>query len=178
MKQTIRNSVMGACLLIAVDPALTAMAADDLGAEAEQAIKVLKRADSGLTNFFNGSAGFAVFPSVGKGGLVFGGEHGQGVVYENGKPVGEATLTEINFGAQVGGESFYEVIFFEDAEALGNFKQSNLEMSAEVNAVAAAEGAAKKAKYQQGVTVFTLPRTGLMVQATVGGQRFRYKPWN
>ena len=178
MKRTIRNIVVAACLLTAVTPALTAYAADDLGAQAEQAIKAFKRADLELTNFFDSSAGFAVFPSVGKGGLVIGGEHGNGIVYEGGKPVGEATLTEINVGAQVGGESFYEVIFFETAEALADFKQSKFEMSAEVNAVAAAEGAAKKAKYQQGVTVFTLPRTGLMVQATVGGQKFKYKPLN
>jgi len=149
--------------------------AEALAAEAERAIQAFERADSGLKGFFDGSAGFAVFPSVGRGGLIIGGEHGKGLVYESGKPVGEATLTEVNVGAQVGGESFYEVIFFETENALTHFKQSNFEMSAEVNAVAAAEGAAKNAKYRDGVTVFILARTGLMVQATIGGQKFKYK---
>src|SRR6266404_2122922 len=179
MRQTIRNAVLTALLLISSSSAWTALAGgDDLGAEAEKAIKVLQSADSGLTNLFSSSAGFVMFPSVGKGGLIFGGEHGNGLVYEKHKPVGEVTLTEINVGPQVGGQSFYEVIFFETAEALANFKQSNFEMSAEVSAVAAAEGASLNAKYRDGVMVFTLARTGLMVQASIGGQKFKYKPVN
>lgn len=179
MKQTIRNAVLTTLLLVSSSSAWTALAGgDDLSAETEKAIKVLQSADSGLTNLFSSSAGFVVFPSVGKGGLIFGGEHGNGIVYEKGKPIGEATLTEINVGPQVGGQSFHEVIFFETAEALANFKQSNFEMSAEVSAVAAAEGASLNAKYRNGVMVFTLPRNGLMLQASIGGQKFKYKPVN
>jgi len=85
-------------------------------------------------------------------------------------------LTEVNIGAQVGGEHFYEVIFFENPDALKTFKESKYELAAEVNAVAAAEGAAKNAKYQNGVAIFTLPRGGLMVQASIGGQKFKFKP--
>ena len=176
MKETTRNAVLAAILLVSVSALLAR--ADDLNVEAEKAIKVLQTADSGLTNCFSRAAGFAVFPSVGKGGLIFGGEHGNGIVYEKGKPIGEATLTEINVGPQVGGQSFYEVIFFETSEALANFKQGNFEMSAEVSAVAAAEGASLNAKYRDGVMVFTLPRSGLMVQAAIGGQKFKYKPVN
>jgi hypothetical protein len=75
-------------------------------------------------------------------------------------PVGEATLTEVNVGPQVGGGTFYEVIFFETAESLANFKEGHFEMSAKVDAIAAAEGAALNAKYREGVIVFTLPRGG------------------
>ena len=176
MKQTIRNVAL-TTLLFALGSPLFA-AGEELSAEAEKAIKVLQNADSGLTNCFSHAAGFAIFPSVGKGGLIFGAEHGNGVVYEKGKPVGEATLTEINVGLQVGGQSFYEVIFFETAEALANFKQSKFEMSAELSAVAASEGASLNAKYRDGVMVFTLPRSGLMAQASIGGQKFKYKPLN
>ena len=176
MKQTIRNTVLAALLLASVSPVLADD--EDLRAEADKAIKALQNADSGLANYFSRAAGYAVFPSVGKGGLFFGAEHGNGIVYEKAKPVGEATVTEINVGAQAGGQSFYEVIFFETAEALANFKESNFEMSAKVSAVIAAEGASVNARYREGVMVFTLPRTGLMAQATVGGQKFKYKPLN
>jgi len=145
-------------------------------AEAERAIEAFKSADAGLTTLFNNSVGFAVFPSIGKGGLIFGGEHGKGLVYQSASPVGEATLTEINVGPQVGGGTFYEVLFFETAESLANFKEGHFEMSAEVDAIAAAEGAALNAKYLEGVLLFTLPRTGLMAQAAIGGQKFSYKP--
>jgi lipid-binding SYLF domain-containing protein len=160
MKTTIRNAVSTAALLLACCSPVLADD-DDLRAEADKAIKVLENADSGLTNCFNRAAGFAIFPSVGKGGLFFGAERGNGAVYEKGKPVGGATLTEINVGAQVGGQIFYEVIFFE---------------SAKVSAVIAAEGAALNARYRAGVMVFTLPKTGLMAQASIGGQKFKYKP--
>jgi lipid-binding SYLF domain-containing protein len=174
MKKTIRNTVLAALLLASVSPVL----ADDvdLRAEADKAIKALQDADSGLAKYFSRAAGYAVFPSVGKGGLFFGAEHGNGIVYEKDKPVGEATLTEINVGAQAGGQLFYEVIFFETPEAVANFKESNFEMSAKVSAVIAAEGASVNARYREGVMVFTLPRTGLMAQATVGGQKFKFKP--
>ena len=179
MKQTIRLSILTTLLLASAFPVVTALAdGDELNAEADKAIKVFERADSGLTNLFNGSAGFAVFPTVGKGGLIFGAEHGNGLVYENDKPVGEATLTEINVGPQAGGETFYEVIFFETADALANFKESNFEMSSKVSVAAAAEGAALNAKYRSGVMVFTLPKTGLMAQVSVGGQKFKYKAIN
>jgi lipid-binding SYLF domain-containing protein len=176
MKQTIRNAILTALLL--ASGGVVFAEDNDLRAEAEKAIKVLKDADSGLTNSFSRAAGFAVFPSVGKGGFIFGAEHGNGLVYEKGLPVGEATLTEINVGPQAGGQVFYEVIFFETPEALANFKQSNWEMSAKVSAVAASEGASLNAKYRDGVMVYTLPKTGLMVQAAMGGQKFTYKPLN
>src|SRR5882724_4177505 len=175
MKNTIRNAISTAALLLACcGPAFADD--DDLRAEADKAIKVLQNADSGLTNYFNRAAGFAVFPSVGKGGLFFGAERGNGVIYENGKPIGKATMTEINVGLQIGGQTFYEVIFFETPEAVASFKKSNFEMSAKVSAVVAAEGAALNARYREGVMVFTLPRTGLMAQAVIGGQKFKYKP--
>jgi len=83
-------------------------------------------ADSTLTNLLNTSAGNAVFPWVGKGGFILGAEHGNGVVYEQGKPIGAATVTEINVGPQIGGQAFYEIIFFETAEAVENFKEAIL----------------------------------------------------
>jgi lipid-binding SYLF domain-containing protein len=178
MNQIIRNSAVAAFLLISGSLSPVLADSGDLRAEAEKAIKVLQSTDSSLTNRFRGSAGFVVFPSIGKGGLFFGGEYGKGVVYEKGKPVGEATLTEVNVGPQVGGQSFYEVIFFETDEALADFKQSKFEVSTKASAVLATEGAALDATYRDGVMIFTLPRNGLMAQAAVGGQKFKYKPLN
>jgi lipid-binding SYLF domain-containing protein len=97
-------------------------------------------------------------------------------LYEKGKAIGHATLTQASFGAQAGGQSFAEVIFFETPHALEDFKSGKFEMSADVSAVAASEGASKSAKYKNGVMVFALPKKGLMVQASVGGQKFKYEP--
>ena len=175
MKPAVRNTKLAALLVMMAISNPVARAAD-LKTEAQQAIDAFNKADSSLKKLFDDSVGYAIFPSVGKGGFIIGGEHGKGLVYEKGKVIGEATLTEVSIGAQVGGEHFYEVIFFQTADALKSFKESNFELAAEANAVAAAEGAAKNAKYQQGVAIFTLPRGGLMVQASIGGQKFKFKP--
>ncbi len=140
------------------------------------AIELLKSAESDIKKLFETAAGYAIFPNVGKGGLVFGGAHGRGLVYEKGKLIGSASLSQFTFGAQIGGQEFVEAIFFENPEALARFKESKLEMSAQLSAVAAAEGAAKNARYVNGVLVFTRVKTGLMAEASVGGQKFKFKP--
>jgi lipid-binding SYLF domain-containing protein len=159
--------------------AFVAAAEDDtakLRSEATQAIAAFKSADPGLSTFFNNAAGSAVFPTVGKGGLIVGGAHGKGVVYEKANVIGQASMTQASVGAQVGGQTFSEVIFFESPQALSDFKEGKFEMSAEVSAVVAAEGASKAAKYKHGVVVFTLPKKGAMVQASIGGQKFKFQP--
>jgi lipid-binding SYLF domain-containing protein len=153
-----------------------ARADEELRKEAEQSRANFVKADSGLKKFFDESAGYALFPSVGKGGLIVGAARGKGVVYQQGKVVGEAVMTQASIGAQAGGQTFAEVIFFETPEAIKDFKGGKFEMSAEVSAVAAAEGASKAAKYKNGVAVFTLPHKGLMVQASIGGQKFKFIP--
>jgi lipid-binding SYLF domain-containing protein len=165
---------LAAFLVMAVT--FTARAAADLRVEAERTLARFKQADPGLQTFFDTSAGYAVFPGVGKGGLIIGGQHGRGLVYQKGQIIGEATLTEATVGAQIGGESFDELIFFETPEALQQLKDGKFVMTADANAVAATAGAEKMAKYQNGVAVFTLPRKGLMAQATVGGQKFKFTP--
>ena len=144
--------------------------------EAKNAVTTLKKADPGLKKFFDKSAGYAVFPSVGKGGLVVGGAGGSGYVFEHGKAVGRTTLSQVTVGAQVGGQAYYEIIFFETADALAAFKKGEWTMAAQVSAVALASGASADAAYKEGVAVFTLSKGGAMAEASVGGQKFSYEP--
>lgn len=144
--------------------------------EVANAITSFKQADSGMTKLFNESAGYAVFPDLGKGGLLIGGGFGEGLVYERGTLVGRTSLTQVTIGAQLGGQMFSKVIFFENRDVLENFKRGNWEMSGQVSAVIAAEGVSKDARFVDGVLVFTKPLSGLMVEASVGGQKFTYDP--
>ena len=175
MKQLRRTSALAVLLVTALGVDF-GVRGDELQTDSEQAMEALQKADSSLKKLVDDSVGYVIFPGIGKGGFIIGGERGKGLVYQKGKVIGEAKVTEINIGAQVGGGSYTELIVFETPEALRDFKASNWEMSAKVSAVAAAEGAAKNAKFQQGVAVFTLSKGGLMVQATVGGQKFKFKP--
>jgi len=144
---------------------------------ANTAIKDLKRADPGLSRFFDDAAGYAVFATVGKGAVGIGGAHGTGVLFEKGTSVGEATLTQVTVGLQLGGQAYSEVIFFETEKSLADFKKGGFAMAAQVSAVAASAGASANAKYVQGVSVFTLSKGGLMAEASVGGQKFSYRPF-
>ncbi|MBS1108839.1 MAG: hypothetical protein H6Q88_831 [Anaeromyxobacteraceae bacterium] len=152
--------------------------ADATVKEAQDAVAVLKKADPSLKKFFDHSVGYAVFPGVGKGGLVVGGAGGSGILFEHGKAVGKATLSQVTIGAQVGGQAYYEIIFFETAETLAAFKTGEWTMAAQVSAVVLKSGASADAAYKDGVAVFTLSKGGAMAEASVGGQKFSYKPLN
>ena len=144
--------------------------------DANKAKQILLKQDAGLKSFFDNSAGYVIFPNVGKGGFIIGGASGNGAVYENGAVIGMADLKKLNIGLQAGGQAIIEVIFFETAEDLKAFKASNFQFGAEASAVAVKSGIAFNAKYKDGVAVFALPKAGLMADASVGGQKFKFSP--
>jgi lipid-binding SYLF domain-containing protein len=145
--------------------------------DARETIGLYRQTDPGIDRFIQHAAGFAVFPGVGKGGYWVGGAHGTGVLFEGGLPTGRATLTQVTVGPQAGGQEYSEVIFFETPRALAEFKRGKAAFTAQASAVALSSGAAQVAKYERGVAIFTSMRGGLMVEATVGGQKFGYEPF-
>jgi lipid-binding SYLF domain-containing protein len=152
--------------------------ADATVKEAKSAVTAMKNADPGLKKFFDHSVGYAVFPNVGKGGLVVGGAGGSGFLFKGGKAVGKTTMSQVTVGAQVGGQAYSEIIFFETAETFAAFKKGEWTMAAQVSAVVLKSGASADAAYKEGVAVFTLSKGGAMAEASVGGQKFSFKPMN
>ena len=128
-----------------------------------------------MSKFFEGAAGYAVFPKVGKGGIGIGGAHGKGLVIVNDNAVGNTSLSQVTVGLQLGGQVYAQFIFFEDATALGHFQRGNYELGAQASAVAASVGASADANYDKGVVVFTNVGGGLMFEASIGGQKFKYE---
>ena len=146
--------------------------------------------------FFSKSYAFAVFPTIGKGGLVVGGAHGDGHVYEKGKVIGETSMTQLSVGLQAGGEAYSEIIFFQDKRSLDEFTSGNFEFGAGASAIAitaaagaqtgtsgssaGASGGKKNAstagEYYKGMAIFTIAKGGLMADASVSGQKFKFKP--
>jgi lipid-binding SYLF domain-containing protein len=163
--------------------------------EYDDALATFKKANATEKPFAK-SYGYALFPTVGKAGLVVGGAHGDGRVYEKGKYVGDATITQLSVGFQAGGQAFSEIIFFEDKAAFDRFTAGNFEMAATAQAVALTAGVAATAgttgasatasatkndaattgEYTNGMAVFTIAKGGLMYEASIGGQKFKYKP--
>ena len=153
-----------------------------------------KAGESG--DFFGNSYGYAVFPTIGKGGIGIGGAYGTGRVYRQGKYIGDTTMTQLTVGFQWGGQAYSMIIFFQDERALNEFTSGNFEFGAQASAVAITAGAQAAAtttgssagasggqndaktvgSYTKGLATFTLAKGGLMYEASVGGQKFTYKP--
>lgn len=162
----------------------------------DDTIAVFKKADA-VKPFFANHYGYAVFPTVGKGGIVIGGAYGKGQVYAKGVVTGTATLVKGSIGFQLGGQAFSQIIFFKDKRAFDDFTGGNFEFDASVSAVAITAGAQAKAgsegatagasagpatgtqaetSYHKGMAVFVHAKGGLMYEASVGGQKFNYTP--
>jgi lipid-binding SYLF domain-containing protein len=163
--------------------------------EYSDTIKVFRNAGESA-KYFGNAYGYAVFPTIGKGGFVVGAAHGSGRVYRQGKYVGDTSMTQITVGAQLGGQAYSEMIFFQNKSALDDFTSGNFEFAAEASAVAITAGASASGgstgtsagasgtqehavtagRYFKGMAIFTVAKGGLMYEASIGGQKFSYKP--
>ena len=148
---------------------------DKMELDVARAIIDIKEADPGIETFFENAAGYAVFPSVGKGGFVVGGAYGKGLVIVNQQVDGYTSMTQATIGLQLGGQKYAQFIFFKDDVALGHFQRGNWEMGAQASAVAVTAGASADADYDGGVAVFTHIAGGLMADASISGQKFTYE---
>ena len=148
----------------------------ELDNDVAAAMERFRKQDSGLDAFLAKARGYAVFPTVGKGAVGVGGAYGKGELFEMGKKVGYCDLTQASIGLALGGQAYSELIVFEDEHAINRFKGNNLQFAAQASAVALKSGATGNAKYADGVAVFSAGESGLMYEASIGGQKFSYRP--
>lgn len=186
-----RNMYLLILLAFAFLPIGAAQATDPY----QDTINVFKNAgESG--SFFKTAYGYAVFPTIGKGGLVVAGAYGTGRVYVKEKYVGDTSMKQATIGFQAGGQAYSQIIFFKDKRAFDEFSSGNFEFGAQASAVAITAGASVAANtagssvgasgtkrhaetagtYYKGMAVFTVAKGGLMYEASIGGQKFSYKP--
>lgn len=153
---------------------------------------------SGASEFVASAYGYAVFPTIGKGGIGIGGAYGEGRVFEQGKAIGSSELAQVTIGFQLGGQAYSQIIFFEDQRALREFTSGSFEFGAQATAVALTASASAEAStgggagtsvaggqndasinsagYHKGMAVFTIAKGGLMYEASIGGQKFNFTP--
>jgi lipid-binding SYLF domain-containing protein len=147
-----------------------------LSAQVDEAVAIFKSQDPSIDRFFTKSYGYAVFPKVGKGGFIIGGAYGRGMVFQQGRFVGYSSLSQATVGFSFGGEFFREIIFFREKPDLERFEMEEYTFAAQVTGVALTAGAAAKVDYKDGMAVFIMADKGLMVDASLGGQKFTYVP--
>ncbi len=159
-------------------------------------ITVFKK-DGAVKPFFNNAYGYAVFPTIGKGGFVIGGAYGKGRVYKQDTLSGKVVMTKVSVGFQLGGQAFSQIIFFQDKRSYTDFTSGNFEFDGSVSAVAITAGVQAKAgteggtagasagpatgaqaniNYYHGMAVFVHAKGGLMFEAAIGGQKFDFTP--
>ncbi len=145
--------------------------------------------------FFKSAYGYALFPTVGKGGFGVGGSYGEGKTFVKGQVTGQTSLAAISIGFQLGGQAFSEIIFFKDKRAYIEFTTGDFEFGATASAVAVTAGASasagttgnhigasggknslsSKANYHNGMATFTVAKGGLMYEAAISGQSFSFE---
>ncbi|WP_020676997.1 YSC84-related protein [Geopsychrobacter electrodiphilus] len=183
--------ILTSCLILS-SPVL----ASDVAPNPEDPLMVYRSSEV-AGPFFNNSYGYAFFPTVGKGGIGIGGAYGQGQVYRNGRITGTASLYKLSIGFQLGGQVFSEIIFFKDKHAYDEFVNGGFELDASASAVAITAGAQATTgtagssagvsvgthsdrqlggEYRNGSAIFIHTKGGLMYEASVGGQKFTYRP--
>ena len=149
---------------------------DTLFKQAQASRQEWNKVDPQFEAFAQKGHGWAFFPEITKGGFVFGGAHGQGVVYEKGQHIGYAELTQMSVGFQAGLQDYSELIVFENQPAMDKFKRNEIDFGANASAVVADKGAAMSAQFVDGVAVFVRPTGGAMAEASLGGQQITYLP--
>lgn len=174
-------------LFVCITPAWAGDAEDD-----NEAVSAFMKSDV-VKKFHNTAYGYAVFPTIGKGGFGIGGAHGDGRVYRGGKKTGDTSMTQVSIGLQVGGQAYRQVIYFQNKAAFDKFTSGEFEFGAQAEAIAldysagasagtegtsasANEKQAKGANWVNGMVVFTMGKGGLMYQAALGGQKYTYEP--
>ena len=187
-------------LLISLLTAVSLIAQPAFADDVDTAIENFRGAGAG--DFIDDAYGYAVFPSIGKGGIGIGGAHGKGEVFVGGKKVGKTKMSQITYGLQLGGQVYSQMIFFRDERAFDDFTSGNFEFGAQATAVALTAGAQasttsggggntssgtdadsskvnaddKEYDSRSGMATFTIAKGGLMYEATLGGQKFKYEP--
>jgi len=141
-----------------------------------EVIAKFKEKDPGIADVFASAAGYAVYPTIGKGGIGIGGARGKGWVYEGGHVIGRSTMNQVTIGFQFGGQVYSEVVFFKTQAALDNFKLGHLKLDAQASAIALTARASADLAYRDGVAIVTMAKGGLMYEASVGGQKFSFTP--
>jgi lipid-binding SYLF domain-containing protein len=138
------------------------------------------------------SYGYAVLPTIGKGGIGIGGAGGTGCVFRQGRHTGKVSMGQITIGWQLGGQAYSQIILFRNGDTYDDFTAGRFEFGADATAVALTYGAQAgvstkgasasagdtkgKGMWKRGMAVFTLAKGGLMYEASIGGQKFSFKP--
>jgi len=171
-----KNIVMALALAACATAPKSASSKRDLEDQASATLSTMMAKDSALHGTLMNSAGYAVFPNIGKGGFIAGAAYGKGVLYEHGSQIGYVELNQASIGAQIGAESFSELVVFQSSAGVQKVKGGQFSTGGNASAVLLTAGAGGAAQFVDGVAVFVLPKGGAMAELSVSGQQINFQP--
>ena len=147
----------------------------EIDAQSREALARLKEQTSAGAELASRAAGVLVFPKVLKGGLVVGGEYGEGQLRIGGVPTRYYRLASASVGFQLGVQQKSVVILFMTPESLDHFRRSKgWKAGVDASVAIATLGAGDQIDTETArkpVIAFVFSNKGLMYNLTLEGSR-------
>ena len=140
-----------------------------------EALELLLKSSAGAKALSTNAEGILVFPKIVKGGLILGGQYGEGALFKNDAVSGYYSTAAASFGLQAGIQTFGYAVFFLDEASLTYLDNSDgWEIGTTPNAVVVDSGASaalSTTTEQEGIYVFFFDQKGLMAGLTIEGTK-------
>ena len=121
------------------------------------------------------AAGVLVFPSIVKGGLIIGGEFGEGVLRKGGAAVGYYNVASVSYGLQIGAQGYSQVMLFMTEDSLAYLdKSEGFEIGADASVALADQGMGGElstSTAQTPIIAFVFGQSGLMGGIAIEGSK-------
>ncbi|HEY0988972.1 MAG TPA: lipid-binding SYLF domain-containing protein [Kofleriaceae bacterium] len=150
----------------------------NLRRDADATLAEMVARDPAVRDVTRTAPAYVVFPSVGKGGALVGGAYGKGILYEGGVATGYVSLEQASIGAQLGGQSFAELLVLRNPVDVDDVKSGHYTVGANLGVVVLSPEASAQKGFDSNASVFVLPRGGLMVDISINGQQLKYQSFS
>ena len=163
------------CFLLLAPTFGYAESAAEIDSRANEALKQLYKTTPTASALGKTAKGILIFPKIVKGGLLVGGQFGEGCLRKDGKTVGYYSSVAASYGLQAGVQTFGYVLFFMDNEGLKYLDHSaGWELGVGPSIVIVDKGKAKSLSTttaQEGVYAFIFGQKGLMAGMGIQGSK-------
>lgn len=172
-----KGVLLATLLFLAGGACTTAVAASaaEIDAAVDAAIVKLHRDVPATAELAKRAEAVLVFPSVVKGGLMIGGQYGQGALRRDGRTTGYYRTSAVSYGLQAGAQSFGYALFFMTEGALRYLDESRgWELGTGPSLVVLDEGMAKQfstTTIQHDIYAFVFGHQGLMAGIGLQGSK-------
>ena len=169
--------MVSAVALLLTSVTATADTAAEIDRDVENAIQKLYARSAAAKELSTVAKAILVFPKIVKGGLIIGGQYGEGALRIGGKTQGYYSTAAASYGLQAGVQSFGYAMFFMTDEALAYLKKSKgWEVGVGPSFVVVDEGMASSlttTTAKEGIYVFFFDQKGLMAGLGIQGSKIK-----